>query len=567
MKINTVVYLSGPRAKLPIRSSLTGERPQDLESEKCKHDLPAVFLVDTSHLEKFRRLIDVVVDRGTKNIRKGLADYLTGLSGEKIPIIDGNYTSAGRLLQGIQALLDRATGIGEKKLYIIGAAGQLFDAIWQQTGDKAGETRNHLDAVMKDPLQQPRIAEVNSWLLQELGQHCDLPAELSTRYLGNSEDAGLVRLLIMLAAKNVSPVLILGDTGTGKEIVARQIHQNSQQSEGPFIPVNCGAIPEDILESELFGHIRGAFTNAFIDRVGLWVAAKDGTLFLDEIGDLSLANQAKILRALTDRQIRPVGLTKEIEINSRIIAATNRDLFAMVQTGEFREDLYYRLRSFFIRTPSLRNNRGDIPPIAQILWRRITKEKSKPLPSEIISELKKHSWPGNIRELKMMLTYLNNLFPNQNLRLAHLRSVFYIEGRSKKTGEAPVSEKDLILHRAECLRHLKRAHEVIHACCYDARLLVKSHPRAKQDPESAQRNLTFRFHELKRLCRRDPLLFHSKETFDLVNAIKGKITWFLGLLQKDHRDARKYWELEVKAAFENVQTALFNGIEKITAES
>jgi len=567
MKINTVIFLSGPRAILKSRSSLMSERPQDLESEKNRYSSPAVFLVDASHLDKFRGMTDVVVNRGTKDRRKGLADYLTKLSGSKIPLIDGNYSKSGRLEQGIVTFLARVTDLGERKLYIIGAEKQLFDEIWKKAGDKAGKARDPFDAVMKDPLQQPGIAEFNSWLLNELGQDSEVSDELRDRYLGNSEDADLVRQLVMLAAKNFDPVLILGNTGTGKEIVARQIHLISQRNDGPFIPVNCGAIPEKMLESELFGHNQGAFTDAVADKVGLWVAANGGTLFLDEIGDLSLPNQVKILRVLTDRHIRPLGSTEQIDVDSRVIAATNRDLFSMVQSGDFREDLYYRLRSFFIRTPSLSNNKADIPQIAPILWNRITQSKSEPLSPEILAELKRHAWPGNVRELKMVLTALNNLFAGRRLGMEHLRSVFYLEGRPTQPKEAPVTEKDLILEKAKCLRHLRRAHEIIHACQNAVHDFIKMHPSDKQKFDAGRRNLNFSYHELLRFSRLGPAFFPSEETFATVGNIKDKMTWLTTRLKKDPRAVKEFWEVDLETAFKDVQTVIFKGIEKLISES
>ena len=195
----------------------------------------------------------------------------------------------------------------------------------------------------------------------------------------------------------------MGDTGTGKEIVARSIYENSERRRHDFVTVNCGAIPRDLLENELYGHVKGAYTDAKEDKSGLWEAAGEGVLFLDEIGDLQPEHQAKVLRALEDAEIRKLGATKGTKVKARIIAATNRDLHAMVQTGQFREDLYYRLRGFLIRTPALREHPDDIPLLAQHFWQKINHGKRKILPPEILTELKSCRWPGNARELKMML--------------------------------------------------------------------------------------------------------------------------------------------------------------------
>ena len=375
-----------------------------------------------------------------------------------------------------------------------------------------------------------------------------------------------MRRLIMRAAENSAPILVLGDTGTGKEIVARQIHGRSIRQSGPFIPVNCSGIPHELLESELFGHVKGAFTGAAMDKTGLWQAASGGTLFLDEIGELTLVNQAKILRALEDGKIRRVGDTREIKVDARIIAATNRDIFNMMKTGRFREDLYYRLYGFFIRTPALRKNPQDIANIAQDLWHKITDDHKRSLPRELIDELSAHSWPGNVRELKMVLNNLFNLFPNENLNKQHLRGVSFLAGRSNRSPSRPVSEKDIVLHRASCLRHLKRAHEVIDATEH---ILKQVLSKKKSDGRSLSRvhtSLNLRIHEFEKLCR-DPLLFHGQKTFTDVNNLKGRITWLLGLMRKSPKEARKYWSLEVADSFRTAIEKVFSEIEKLLAEN
>jgi DNA-binding NtrC family response regulator len=567
MKINFVVYQSGSHDSFPIRTSLGIERPQDLEAEKNRYRLPAVFLVDVIHLAKFREMTDVVIDKEKKNIHKGLANYLTNLRGEKIPLIEAVYTKSGRLEQGVQKLLERAVNLGERKLYIVGVTRQLFDDIWKQIGDRAGKTWNRQGAAMKDLSPQTKRKRSNSWLLNELGQGSRVTDELRARYLGDSEDADVVRQMVMLASDNRDPVLILGGTGTGKEIVARQIHQNCGSIDGPFIPVNCGAIPDNLLESELFGYKKGAFTNADTDKDGLWVMADCGTLFLDEIGDLSLASQVKILRALTDGSIRALGATDETEVNARIIAATNRDLFGMAQSGEFREDLYYRLRSFCIRTPSLGDNKDDIPPIAQTLWSRITQGKSEPLPPDILAGLKNQPWRGNVRELKMVLTVLNNLFAGRKLGLEHLKGVFNIEGRADRLDEVPITEKDLILEKAKCLRHLRRAHEIVHACQVAVQDFIKIKASDKQKFDTTRRSLKFSYHELLRFTDFGPAFFPSEETFVAVGKIKDKMTWLTTRLKKNPREVKEFWDVDLATAFKDVQTVLFKGIEKLLSES
>lgn len=205
------------------------------------------------------------------------------------------------------------------------------------------------------------------------------------------------------AAPSEATVLITGESGTGKERLARYLHEHSRRSTGPFVAVNCGALPEALLESELFGHVKGAFTGAMSDKKGLFEAAGGGTLFLDEIGETSLAMQVRLLRALQERTVRPVGATKDVEVDVRIIAATNQDLAAMVEAKSFRKDLYYRLRVVPLELPALRDRRDDLLPLArQFIARTCAENSCGPcaLSSDVLDALGRYSWPGNIRELE-----------------------------------------------------------------------------------------------------------------------------------------------------------------------
>ena len=205
---------------------------------------------------------------------------------------------------------------------------------------------------------------------------------------------------------NRTPVLIRGETGTGKEVVARTIHFNSPSADEPFVAINCTAIPEALLESELFGHTRGAFTGATGDRKGRFELAGTGTIFLDEIGDVSASFQAKLLRVLQDGEFYPVGAERARRTAARVIAATHRPLEQLVRDGAFREDLYFRLRVMELRIPPLRERRGDIRAIAETLLSRIGRELHKPLvlPEPVVRTLEKYDWPGNVRELENALT-------------------------------------------------------------------------------------------------------------------------------------------------------------------
>src|ERR1700719_2443770 len=221
--------------------------------------------------------------------------------------------------------------------------------------------------------------------------------------IGQSPKMRAIFDLIQTVAPQTSRVLITGESGTGKELVARAIHENSQRSQAPFITINCGAFPETLLESELFGYMKGAFTGANENRQGLFQAAHGGTLFLDEIGNMSQTMQVKLYRVLQESKVRPLGSTEENDIDVRVIAATNRDLEKAIAAGEFRDDLLYRLSVIPIHLPSLRERREDIPLLARVFLERFCKTMDKPIegidPAAMV-QMEAYDWPGNVRELE-----------------------------------------------------------------------------------------------------------------------------------------------------------------------
>lgn len=235
----------------------------------------------------------------------------------------------------------------------------------------------------------------------------ELQKEYSFQNLvGNSEAMHKIFELIRKVSDSPTNVLVTGESGTGKEMVAKAIHYNSPLKDRPFVSVNCGAIPENLVESELFGHKKGSFTGAISDKDGLFEVADGGTLFLDEIGELPLSSQVRILRAIQEKTVRRVGGTEDIKVEVRIIAATNRDLEQMVQQGTFRQDLYYRLNVINIRTPPLRERRDDIPLLAGHFLQKYSERFSKQIQTiskEAMDLLKKYDFPGNVRELENII--------------------------------------------------------------------------------------------------------------------------------------------------------------------
>ncbi|MDT8414900.1 MAG: sigma-54 dependent transcriptional regulator [Flavobacteriaceae bacterium] len=227
--------------------------------------------------------------------------------------------------------------------------------------------------------------------------------------IGSSPEINKIKDLIEKVAPTEARVLITGENGTGKELVAHWLHEKSQRSGAPFVEVNCAAIPSELIESELFGHVKGAFTSAVKDRAGKFETANGGTLFLDEIGDMSLSAQAKVLRALQENKITRVGSDKDIKVDVRIVAATNKNLKKEIEANKFREDLYHRLAVILIEVPSLNDRREDIPDLITFFAEKIASEQgsaSKKFSKKAIEQLQEYDWTGNIRELRNVVERL-----------------------------------------------------------------------------------------------------------------------------------------------------------------
>jgi two-component system response regulator PilR (NtrC family) len=260
---------------------------------------------------------------------------------------------------------------------------------------------DELRIVVRNSLERQDLREENLRLKREFGRPHGLD-----QLVGVSPAMAALFEMIRSIAPTSSTVLITGESGTGKELVARAIHSLSPRSDGPFVSVNCGALPDTLLESELFGHMKGAFTDAHQNKKGLFEAAHRGTLFLDEVGETSPPMQVKLLRALQEKKIRRVGGTEEIEVDVRVLSATNVPLESLVKERRFRDDLFYRLQVIPIHTPPLRERREDIPRLAEHFLRRFAREMGKnvaKVSEEAMAGLRKYSWPGNVRELENVI--------------------------------------------------------------------------------------------------------------------------------------------------------------------
>ena len=260
---------------------------------------------------------------------------------------------------------------------------------------------NRLLNTIRNALDRKQLVVENKRLKRKVSKQYEM--------VGNSPEIEAIKLIIDKVAPTEARVLITGPNGTGKELVAHWLHQKSDRSNGPMIEVNCAAIPSELIESELFGHIKGAFTSANKDRAGKFEAANKGTIFLDEIGDMSLSAQAKVLRALQESRIQRVGSDKDIKVDVRVIAATNKNLKKEIQEGRFREDLYHRLAVILIKVPALNDRRDDIPILVDYFAHKIASEQGtakKSFTSEALKLLQAYDWTGNIRELRNVVERL-----------------------------------------------------------------------------------------------------------------------------------------------------------------
>ena len=250
------------------------------------------------------------------------------------------------------------------------------------------------------------------------------PPPEANRLLGDSAAMATLRATIAKVARSQAPVYILGESGVGKELVARTIHEQGARAAGPFVPVNCGAIPAELMESEFFGHKKGSFTGAHADKTGLFQAAEGGTLFLDEIAELPLPMQVKLLRAIQEKSVRPVGANAEITVDVRILSATHKNLAALVDEGRFRHDLYYRINVIELRVPPLRERREDLPLLADAVLARLATAQHRPRPqlhADAVEALARYNFPGNVRELENILERAFALADDDGIRAADLR--------------------------------------------------------------------------------------------------------------------------------------------------
>ncbi|UII26618.1 sigma-54 dependent transcriptional regulator [Fulvivirga maritima] len=332
-------------------------------------------------------------EEGLKKLSKDKFD--AALCDIKMPKMDGIEVLEKAAEQGIETPFIMISAHGTIETAVEATKKGAYDFI-QKPPDL-----NRLLVTLRNALDKSTLVNETKVLKKKISKTFDI--------VGESDAISQVKETIEKVAPTEARVLVTGENGTGKELVAKWLHEKSGRSKGPLVEVNCAAIPSELIESELFGHEKGAFTSAVKQRIGKFEQANGGTLFLDEIGDMSLSAQAKVLRALQENKITRVGGDKEIKVNVRIVAATNKDLKAEITENKFREDLYHRLSVILIKVPALRDRKDDIPLLVDKFLNDIAAEygsKPKEISAEAITLLQSHAWTGNIRELRNVVERL-----------------------------------------------------------------------------------------------------------------------------------------------------------------
>jgi DNA-binding NtrC family response regulator len=484
-----------------------------------------LFYVSESQLSDLRKSLPNLRDLGTKLPRKELFRYFSIIDKNEIGVVHGEYKSARQLKRSACDVLRKCGERQQTVVAFVVLKPPVFSIAWQTA----------IDHPSSRSASRPMVAAMPDIerTLRTLGE-IHVPEGLQQAYVGDAPSIRFVHQLILRASEQSCPVLIQGESGTGKEIIARSIHELSRaHGRGPeFRPINCSAISHYLVESELFGHVTGAFDGAIKDRDGLWKSANNGTIFLDEIGDLDLDHQTKILRALDTNRVKPVGSDKEVEVRARVISATNRDLYAMIKQGNFREDLYFRLSVSPIYTPPLREHPEDIRLIANWLWSDIAGKSAPRLTDEILNCLMEYTWPGNVRELKSILSSLRGYFGNRAKTREYFETVMLLKGQPAPVTQTPTARQAATRTRAASFQHLRRVDRVL----WDVEVFLKPlrsrRNHTSHQTTTAQIALGERHRELLQFCQK-PLLFSSAKSFEAVYSVCGKIAYLLDALATD----------------------------------
>jgi DNA-binding NtrC family response regulator len=407
---------------------------------------PCILIIDDE--ESMRRFLTVLLEKEGHRVISSTTGRaaLQVLEEDHVDVVITDLKMPD--MDGIQVLEAIKARFAQLPVVILTAHASVSSAIdavnkgaFQYIEKKA--KNDEIALVVKNALSMGRLQSENQVLKRQLRQ-----SHSERKIIGKSEEMIKVFKMIEKVADTEATMLVHGETGTGKELIAREIHYLSRRAQGPFVSINCGALPKDLLESNLFGHVRGSFTGAVRDQPGLFTVSEGGTFFLDEVGDMAAATQVKLLRALQEREIIPVGGTKPIKINVRLIAATNADLEREVSEGRFRTDLFYRLNVIPLRLPSLRQRIDDIPLLAEHFLKRFCGEgKPKAIATEALESLMRYDWPGNVRELENVIERAVILNETGEIRLQDLPEKV-VRGPSRK-GSLIIDTPNMTLEELE----------------------------------------------------------------------------------------------------------------------
>ncbi len=543
--MRAVRFIWGEEGAEPVKFALeTGSEAAFVSQVKSRGVAPAAYVVRNDDLDVLRQFGGAIIDRGTKHKSKALGHVLLGY--DEVPLIAGSYTKVGQLIRSVRTLLENALEAGDQNAYLIGASSAVFGDLWRKAVEEPQVPLRGDDTI-------PGLVALR--LSPEIE-----PDGLTRLIRGQSGKVRLFRQLILRAGQRDEPVLILGENGAGKGLAASAIHQYGCRSARPYKVFNCATMSRELLEQELFGVEGCEGEGAGAAKLGMWEIADEGTMLLHGIDELTLDDQRKILRAVEDGMIRRVGASGDIEVSARVIAATSRDLHAMVEYGQFRQDLYYLLRRFVIRVPALRDRPEDIPFLARQFWRANAGQQAT-LSEEVIAELQSYGWPGNVAELKSVLANLYALFEDSDPGVDQLRSLLLHRRASLASTELLLPEQEAKLHWIRCLQHLRRVGDVIGVCEHGLRQYMAGPkigaPGVEADLESIGRHLV----ELDELCDQ-PLLFHSEATFRLVHEFQGKLAYLYGLIRTSRPASREYWEETVFEGCGPVRKAIERELER-----
>ncbi|MGA7615869.1 MAG: sigma-54 dependent transcriptional regulator [Thermoanaerobaculia bacterium] len=382
------------------------------------------------------------IDKATR------ADYDAILLDVKMPVLDGLEVLENFKTAHLTTPVVMISGHGDIQTAVESTRLGAFDFLEKPVN------RDRLLLAIRNAIRQRSLEEENRELKEK--------EEREYQIVGESPSMKDLRAQIERAAPTRATVLIQGESGTGKELVAREIHRRSSRASAPFVQVNCAAIPEELIESELFGHEKGSFTGAVRKQTGKFIAADEGTIFLDEVGDMSFRTQAKVLRVLQEGEVEPVGAATVVKVDVRVIAATNKDLPEEIRAGRFREDLYYRLNVIPIRTPALRERREDVPRLVEHFARLFALENNyrpKEFAPAAMRALHDAPWRGNVRELKNLIERVVIMSPGEQVEIGDLPSELFVSPEEIITGAMKLDRLQDFKDEAEKLFILRKLRE------------------------------------------------------------------------------------------------------------